>query len=134
MIFSFVSVNAQNWQNDIKTCQETAKAKNINIIIVFQGSDWCAPCIKLEKEIWNSNVFTNYAKEHFVILKADFPRKKKNKLSKEQQNKNNQLAEKYNPHGYFPLVVVTDANGKVLGTTGYKKVSPKEYIDLLNSF
>jgi len=36
--------------------------------------------------------------------------------------------------GYFPLVLLLDANGKVLGKTGYKKVKPAEYISLLNSF
>ncbi len=68
------------------------------------------------------------------MLKADFPRKKKNKLTDEQQKQNNQLAEKYNTQGYFPLVVVMDKNDKVLGTTGYEKMETFEYIKLLSSF
>ena len=48
----------------------------------------------------------NYAKDHFVMLKADFPRKRANKLNSEQQEKNNKLAEIYNQKGYFPFVVV----------------------------
>ena len=68
------------------------------------------------------------------MLKADFPKKKANKLSKEQQDKNDLLAEKYNQNGYFPLVVVLDKTGKVLGTTGYKNITPAEYIKLLSSF
>ena len=68
------------------------------------------------------------------MLKADFPRQKKNKLSKEQQKHNDLLAEKYNLEGYFPLVLILNAQGKVLGKTGYKKLSPEKYISLLNSF
>ena len=134
LIISITKVNAQEWLTDIKKAKELATTKNCNIILVFQGTDWCAPCIKLEKEIWNSEEFKNYAKENFVLLKAEFPRKKKNKLPEEQQKQNNLLAEKYNKQGYFPLVVVLDKNGNVLGTTGYKKITPTEYIKILTSF
>ena len=68
------------------------------------------------------------------MLRADFPRKSKNALPKEQQEANAKLAEAYNKNGIFPLVVVLDANGRVLGKTSYKKMSPDEYIALLESF
>ena len=109
-------------------------ALSILLFLVFQGSDWCAPCIKLNQEIWSSPKFIAYSKDHFVMLKADFPRKSKNKLVDTQQEKNNQLMEKYNKQGYFPFVAVLDKDGNVLGNTGYKKTSPTEYINLLNSF
>lgn len=100
----------------------------------FSGSDWCAPCMKLERTIWDSEEFRVYAKEHYVLVRADFPRKKSNKLSEEQEAKNAKLAEKYNSEGYFPLVVVMDKNASVLGKTGYEKLTPNEYIKHLNSF
>ncbi len=133
-IFCNFSINAQDWQTDFEKSKEIAKDKNQNIILVFSGSDWCAPCIKLENNIWKSNEFKDYSKDNFVLLKADFPRKKKNKLSKDQEAKNSILAEKYNTRGFFPLVVILNSSGKVLGTTGYKYVSPKEYIEILESF
>ena len=125
---------AQKWQNNFNTALQMAADDNKALILVFAGSDWCAPCIKLEKEIWESDDFKTYAKEHFVLYKADFPRKKSNKLSKELEEQNKQLAEKYNSRGYFPLVIVLNEDGKVVGETGYKKVSPKDYIEHLNSF
>ncbi len=131
-VFNFAG--AQEWQTDLNKAKELAIEKNRNIVLVFQGSDWCAPCIKLEQNIWSSEEFKNYAKDHFVMLLADFPRRKKNQLAAEQQKKNKELAEKYNPQGYFPYIVVLDKNGKVLGSTGYKKGGPQEYIDLLSSF
>jgi len=134
LFFAIISMKAQEWQTDLNEAKKIASEKNHKIILVFQGSDWCAPCIKLDTEIWNSTAFIEYAKQHYVMLKADFPRKSKNKLNKSQQEKNNQLAEKYNTNGYFPYVVVLDKNTNVLGSTGYKKVSPTEYINILNSF
>ncbi|MDA3912191.1 MAG: thioredoxin family protein [Bacteroidales bacterium] len=134
LLLSFLMVNAQEWQTDFEKAKEIAAEKNQKIILVFSGSDWCAPCIKLDRQIWQSDEFKTYAKDNFFLLKADFPRKKNNKLSKEQQEKNNKLAEVYNTNGYFPFVIVLDKNGTVLGTTGYKKVTPKEYINILTSF
>ena len=68
------------------------------------------------------------------MYRADFPRKKNNALSRELKNQNNQLADRFNSKGHFPLVVVMNASEEVLGTTGYKKATPTEYISLLNAF
>ncbi|WP_299440147.1 thioredoxin family protein [uncultured Aquimarina sp.] len=132
--FCFCTALSQDWNTDIEVAKSKATKQQQNIVLVFQGSDWCAPCIKLDKEIWSTETFKAYAKDHFVMLQADFPRRKKNRLPKEQQNHNNRLAEAYNKNGHFPLVVVLDKNGEVLGQTGYKKLSPSEYIVLLTSF
>ena len=130
----FASIGfSQSWTTDIEEAKKQASTENKKIILVFQGSDWCAPCIKLDKEIWSTEEFKAYAKKHYVMLQADFPRKKANKLSKEQQEKNNQLAEKYNKQGFFPHVVLLDPTGKVIGRTGYKKMNPEEYINHLNT-
>ncbi len=116
------------WYTDLEQAQETAKAQNKKIILVFQGSDWCTPCMKLDREIWQSPVFRDYARKHFVMVKVDFPRKKKNRLPKAQAEKNNRLAEQYNPHGIFPLVVVMTPDGKVIRELTYEHVSPQVYI------
>lgn len=134
LLFISTAIFAQDWQTDFKKTKELAATENKTIVLVFAGSDWCAPCMKLEKEIWESEAFKAYAKDNYVIYKADFPRKKKNQVDSEQVKRNKQLAERYNPKGYFPFVAVIDKNGKVLGETGYKKMSPEEYIQHLNSF
>ena len=136
LILLFISTTgfAQDWQSNFEKSKELAAAENKTIILVFQGSDWCAPCMKLEKEIWETEEFKAYAQKHYVMHKADFPRKKKNQVNSEQVAKNKELAAQYNTKGYFPFVVVLDKNGKVLGETGYKKMSPEEYIKHLNLF
>ena len=131
---SLFTATSQNWTSDLGAAKNIASEKNQKIILVFQGSDWCAPCIKLEREIWNTEEFKAFANDNYVMLKADFPRKKKNALSEVQQKKNNALAETYNKNGHFPLVVILDSQGNVLGETGYLKISPNEYIAKINSF
>ena len=125
---------AQDWQTDFEEAKKIATEQDKNIIIVFSGSDWCAPCIKLDKNIWQSEAFKKEATEEWVLVKANFPRKKANELSKEQTEHNRKLAEKYNIEGSFPLVVILDKNGKVLGKMGFKNVSPEEYIKMIHAF
>ncbi len=134
VIFFSFKLSAQEWQTDFETAKQISSEENRPIVLVFQGSDWCAPCIKLDREIWSSEEFKAYAKDHFVMLQADFPRKKKNSLPNVQQQKNNQLAEKYNKQGYFPFVVILDNEGNVLGEAGYEKTTPAAYIEKLESF
>lgn len=124
---------AQEWVYDIQQAKQMASSENKSIVLVFAGSDWCAPCIKLEKKIWEDTQFQQLSKNTFVMLKADFPRRKKNRLSKDQQKHNDQLAAQYNQHGNFPLVVVLDAKGHVKGKVGYENISPVEYYQKLTS-
>ena len=124
---------AQNWETSLITAEQKASEENRNILLVFSGSDWCIPCMKLEKNIWESKEFINDSNQHFVLLHADFPKRKSNALSKEQQKQNDKLAEMYNKNGLFPLVAILDKSGKMIATTGYKDVSPQEYVAMLHS-
>ncbi len=133
-IVILLPVTAQDWLTSFEEAKQVADQKDRHIILVFQGSDWCAPCIKLDREVWSTEEFKNYASDHFVMLQADFPRKKANQLPQDLKQHNSELAEKYNREGYFPLVVVLDKHGNVLGKTGYQKISTKEFIELLVSY
>ena len=124
-------LSAQDWRTDWEIARVEAEQANKKLILVFSGSDWCIPCIKLEKEIWESSSFTQYAEQYYVLFRADFPKRKKNKLPEMIQKLNDRLASKYNSKGYFPLVVVLDAKGKVKGQLGYEKLTPEAYIALI---
>ena len=125
---------SQDWNTNFQLAKNEAINNNKTILLLFSGSDWCAPCIKLEKNIWQSAEFKKYAEDNCVIARADFPKKKQNQLLAELQSQNKKLAEKYNPEGVFPLVVLIDKTGKVLGKASYQNVSPSDYITMLNGF
>ncbi len=132
IIFGIQQLSAQEWLTDFEEAKQIANKNDRPIILAFTGSDWCAPCIKLEKMVLHTKEFEQFAKENYVLLRADFPRRKKNQLSQTLQNQNKELAEKYNRSGGFPMVAVLDKTGKKLGELGYKKVSPSSYIEILN--
>lgn len=127
-------VFAQDWKTNIEDAKIEAAKEGKNIILVFSGSDWCAPCIKLDRDIFQTDEFKKTTEENWVVVKADFPKKKANTLSKEQQEINEELAEKYNPEGNFPKVLVLNSKGEILGILGYEKGTPTEYIEKLKAF
>lgn len=129
IFFLFLLANTNIWETDFAKATKKAKENHRFILINFSGSDWCGPCIRTHKEIFEKEAFVNYASEHLILVKADFPRLKKNQLSAEQIKKNNDLAMKYNKEGYFPLTVLIDENGKVVKEwKGFPNVSPEVFI------
>jgi thioredoxin-related protein len=131
LISSFVF--SQDWKYNFEEAKKEAQTEGKNIVVIFSGSDWCAPCIKLERNIWMSEEFKKEAAEKWVLVKANFPRKKGNQLSEEQTAHNRELAEKYNKEGSFPLVVILSPEGKLLGKAGFKNIKPLEYIKMMHS-
>lgn len=132
-VFSSFWSYSQNWKSSFEEAKQTAAKENKNILLVFSGSDWCAPCIKLDKVVWQSAEFKSESDTNWVTYKADFPKKKANQLPVAIMDANKKLAEKYNRNGSFPLVLLLDKTGKVIGMTGYKNSSASEYIALIHS-
>ena len=104
------------WQSDFEQAKHTAQTEHKYILLNFSGSDWCGPCIRMKKEIFDAEVFGQFANEHLVLVNADFPRLKKHALPADQQKKNDQLADQYDKDGLFPLTVLLTADGKIVKT------------------
>ena len=117
------------WETDFEKAKQRSVAEHRFILLNFSGSDWCGPCISLRREIFESAPFIEFAENNLVLLNADFPRLKKNQLTKDQQKKNDLLADKYNPLGHFPYTVLLDADGKVISSwDGRPKGTPEDFI------
>ncbi len=101
------------------------------VLLVFSGSDWCAPCIRFNREVLTTEQFQYYAADHFILLKADFPQRKK--LEKELVMQNEKLADRYNPNGQFPHILLLHPDQSVLGTLYYKNQNPEEFISQLST-
>ncbi len=133
LLFSLLimsSLHTITWSTDFDKAKEEAAKSHKLIVLSFSGSDWCIPCMRLHKEIFESDVFKRYAEDNLVLVNADFPRLKRNQLSKQQVKINEALAERYNPRGSFPLTLLLDASGKVLRQwQGYPNESPDNFIN-----
>lgn len=121
-----------HWQPDFSTAHKIAKEKKQLILLNFSGSDWCIPCIRMRKDIFDNNEFLQMADTSLVMYNADFPRNKKNALPKEVRKENEELAEKYNPEGKFPFTLLVNTDGKVVKTwDGYPDQKPEQFTRLI---
>jgi thioredoxin-related protein len=133
-VMPFILFISANWFTDFEQAKDLAKQKNQSILLNFSGSDWCAPCIKMRKEIFDTQQFQEFANGNLVLVKADFPRQKKNQLDAKQKEHNEKLAEQFNPTGKFPLTILLDPNGKVIRQwDGYPNMPLESFIKELQS-
>jgi thioredoxin-related protein len=131
IFISFLSPPAI-WSGNFNETAKIAKATNKLILINFSGSDWCGPCIRLKNEIFETEVFDKFASEKLLLVKADFPRQKKNKLPEAQVKMNEMLAERYNKDGKFPFTLLVNSEGKILKTwDGLPKENAVQFVQQL---
>lgn len=121
------------WVENFDVAKAKAKAQGKDLLINFTGSDWCGWCVRLEKGVFSKKGFKAYAPNDFVFVKLDFPQKKKQSKALVAQNKrlqrefSTEVPEKFRFRGY-PTVYLADPSGKPYGITGYKDMSPREYV------
>lgn len=109
----------------------SSKVTHKPVLLIFSGSDWCAPCIRFQKTVLSDEQFQLFASDHLILLKADFPQRKK--LSKALEKQNEVLAEKYNPKGQFPHIVLLNSDQSVLSTLSYKNQDTAQFISMLST-
>lgn len=122
------SAHGAEWNTDYDKALATAKASNKYVLIDFNGSDWCGPCIEMKKVVFSTPAFTSYANTNLILLDIDYPRKKQ--LPDSLKKQNDILAKQYGiDRSGYPTVVLLDPNGKKLGQLeGYGGETPADVI------
>ncbi|WP_430968611.1 hypothetical protein [Spongiimicrobium sp. 2-473A-2-J] len=101
-------------------------------LILFEGSDWCINCIRLEKNVLSEEAFVNFMKRREIeIERIDFPQRKK--LDPLTRDYNASMAEKYGFKGKFPtLLLVKSETGEVI-RINYSDQGVSEFIAAIES-
>jgi thioredoxin-related protein len=132
--FSLLAMHFTQWHYNLDEATQIAKKENRHILLNFSGSDWCGPCIRMQKEIFNTEVFNKMADSELVLVSVDFPRMRKNRLSPQQQIINNKIADQYNSKGKFPFTVLLNSDGKVLMEwDGFPDLKPEQFSSQIKS-
>ena len=115
-------------ENQAKGLQD-AKAGNKLVLMDFTGSDWCGWCQKLDREVFSTPEFQDYARKNLVLVEVDFPQRKPVALETRKQNE--ALARQYQVEA-FPTIIVLNSAGKPVGQLGYMEGGPKAFIAALD--
>ena len=121
-------VQEASWMYDLENAKSKAKESNKCILLSFSGSDWCSNCMRLDQDLFSHPEFLSYAEKNLVLLKADFPMKSKNKLSKPQRKHNNMLVRKFNSQERFPMVLILNKDALLIDTMPYPLDNVIDYV------
>lgn len=117
------TINGIVWYTNYDQALAEANAKNLPMLLVFEGSDWCGWCKKLDSEVLHTQEFANIMGDRMVFVNIDFPR---NPSSQEQAAANERLKQKFGVTG-FPTVIILDSQGRRLSNMGYMPGGPRSY-------
>ena len=109
--------------HDGSLLREKAKEKHQNIAVYFSGSDWCSSCHQFRKNVLSQPAIDSLLQHGYVFYTADFPQRKK--LPDSTRVFNDFLAEKLNPSGVFPALILTDENLTIQHSQLGSKVAPE---------
>ncbi len=122
------------WRTDFDKAKADARSQHKLVLLKFSGSDWCVPCIRMEKEVFAKDTFSHFADKALVMVNADFPRLSKNRQEGAVKKQNEALAEQFDKEGHFPYTVLLSPDGKVLKVwDGYSGIKPEELIAQINA-
>lgn len=118
------------WTFSMVEAAERAAAEDKRILINFTGSDWCVWCKKLEKEVFSTQEFLNYADDNLVMVFIDSPQA----IDQTQELvQHNQILQQALGIQGFPTLLLLDSDLTPLLQTGYREGGPGTYIEHLES-
>jgi len=103
---------AGKWTMDFNAAKEYAKKNKKPILLNFTGSDWCGYCIRMEKTVFSTQTWKDFASKNLTQIFVDFPKRKTLPANIMAQNK--ALGAKYQVRGY-PTFILLSADGATLG-------------------
>ncbi len=122
--------DSEIWLQDAAEAIEKAASENRDLLLLFTGSDWCPPCIKLKKDVLSQKEFVEQAPNSFVLVKFDFPQTVE--LSAELQKQNDEWSERFGIEG-FPTIVLLDSQQRPYAFTGLREEGPAAYLKHLEA-
>ena len=122
------------WLTDLPKALVKAKAEGKSVLLYFHGSDWCPPCVEMQRQVFASVEFAQYARHALILVDVDFPQKAPQ--SEELVRTNLALKSRFNlsrqPGEGFPtIVLLNDADETVFQETGYAGGGPAEVLPKL---
>ena len=133
------STDQHGWHAAYDPAAELARATGRDLLVDFTGSDWCAPCEKLEAEVLSTDAFRAAVDGDFVLVRLDFPRAPAamDRVPDRERNEALRVAHFVND---FPTLLLVDPTlgdgdgvGGVFGRFGYLAGGPDPTLGVIEA-
>lgn len=120
----------QGWNSNFLDALERAQEDDTYLLLNFTGSDWCIWCKELDKQVFGTPEFRDWAEENTQLVFVDFP--SGISLSENQQEQNYILQSFFGVQGY-PSIWLIDNDLTPLLVTGFQNGGAENYIEHLEN-
>jgi len=103
-----------DWLQDFELAKTQAAADGKDVLIAFDGSDWCGWSERIAREVFLQREFRAQADKQFVLVFVDLPQGREAKAKVHDAGRNGRLAEQFGIQE-VPTIVLTDAKGRPYG-------------------
>jgi thioredoxin-related protein len=108
---------AGEWTMDYDAALKAAAENGNPIILDFTGSDWCGYCIQMQKQIFSTETWREFAADNLNMVTIDFP-SNESIVPREFRKRNEILRDRFGVKG-FPTYIFLEPDGKtVIGQEG----------------
>jgi hypothetical protein len=117
------------WNSDMRIARRLAAEGRVPVFILFTASDRSEPGQLMEKRVFSTGEFSDYAAGNLILVKYDFL--SGSNLTKEAKDRNEVWAKYYNIKGY-PTLILTDSAGRVIWRedAGFR-CSARQFVEML---
>ena len=105
------------WMDHFFQAQKKAQKEEKPMLLYFCASDWDDWTMKLEEEVMQTPLWTDWAAENFILVKFDFPKDTK-KQRAEAKNQAEMMKTRFNI-ARVPTFIFLDPWGEPLARVGY---------------
>ncbi len=119
-----------SWLRDYSQAINKAKVENKTLLVYFSAREYCPPCNKLKAEIFEDELFKDYANRNLVLLRLIAPVTNENQYKMTPTSFSGkgivQTAERR-----APLVLLINKEGRIIGRTGYRQGGATAFLNYL---
>ena len=115
------------WLQDFDAAKRQAAETNKDILVLFDGSDWCPYSVRMANELFFDPRFPSQVAWKYVPVFVDFPRSEEAKAKVQDADRNRRLMESFGVDG-FPQIVMADKAGLPYGRLGYESGGVDQFL------
>ncbi|MEM6299802.1 MAG: thioredoxin family protein [Bacteroidota bacterium] len=121
-----------NMLTDWEEAKAAAQTEDKPILVILTGSNWCKPCMKMEREVFGDQEFQRWSKEHLVLFLIDVRTVNGSIQAESEEWKNyNTFKERYKAQT-LPALILTDGNGKKIDALKKNFSKPNKVLEWLS--
>jgi S1-C subfamily serine protease len=119
------------WLQDFEAAKRQAAKENKDVLVLFDGSDWCGFSIRMAEDAFFQRSFREQAGQKFVLVFIDFPKGASARARVADPGRNARLQEQFKVEGY-PTMMLSDARGEPYSMlVGYQEGGADKVFSLL---